>query len=196
MPVWIVHDVTIVIISYFVGGFTTGYYLVKMREKVDLRDKGDGTLGARDVFKVMGPGGFIVVVLLDTLKGVGVAFVAQSISYEPYSAYAASAAVVAGHVFPAHLGFRGGKGVMTAIGTMLVLDPLLLAGLVGLMLPVLVVLRKIDLSGMIIVAFSPIIAFAVESGGPVVVLLVIYAVLIVWAHRTVLREELTHPNVD
>ncbi len=196
MPILIVHDLTIVLISYFVGGFTAGYYLVKAREKVDLREKGDGSLGARNAYKIMGPVGFIIVALTDASKGSLVAIVSQSISTEPYTAFAASAAVVTGHVFPAHLGFRGGKGVMTATGTMLVLDPLLLAGLVGLMLPVLAVLRKLDLSGLIIVAFSPIIAFALGRSGSIVILLGVYAVLILWAHRHTLREELSHPSVE
>lgn len=195
MPLLSIHDITIVVVSYFVGGFTSGYYLVKLRENVDLREKGDGTLGARNVYKILGPTGFIIVSLLDMLKGAVVATLAHSLSPDSYAPYAASAAVVAGHVFPAHLRFKGGKGVMTATGVMLVLDPLLMAGLVGLMVPVLLVLRKMDLSGLIIVAFSPVIAFAVGREGPITLLLAVFAVLILWAHRTTLRDELVHPTV-
>jgi len=196
MSLLTIHDITIVVIAYFVGGFTAGYYLVKAREKVDLREKGDGTLGARNVYKIMGPMGFIIVALIDMAKGSFVTWGALSLSPDSYAAYAASAAVVAGHVFPAHLGFRGGKGVMTATGTMLVLDPLLMAGLVGLVLPVLLVLRKLDLSGLIIVAFAPVIAFAIGREGPTLVLLLIFSVLVLWAHRSTLREELIHPTVE
>jgi len=196
MPLLTIHDITIVLVSYLIGGFTAGYYLVKAREKVDLREKGDGTLGARNVYKIMGPMGFIVVAMLDMAKGSLVAWFALKLSPDTLAVYAASVAVVAGHIFPAHLGFRGGKGVMTATGVMLVLDPLLMAGLVGLVLPVLLVLRKLDLSGLIIVAFSPVVAFAVGREGPILVLLTVFAILILWAHRSILREELVHPTVE
>lgn len=196
MSLLTIHDVTIVLIAYFVGGFTAGYYLVKARESVDLREKGDGTLGARNVYKIMGPSGFIFVALMDMAKGSLVAYLALTLSPDSVVAYVASAAVVTGHVFPAHLGLRGGKGVMTAVGTMLVLDPLLMAGLVGLMLPVLLVLRKLDMSGLIIVAFCPVIAFAIGREGPILVLLLFFAILVLWAHRSTLREELIHPTVE
>lgn len=193
MQPFALHDIVVVLISYLVGGFTTGYYLVKLREKVDLRERGDGTLGARNVFRVMGPMGFIIVSAVDTFKGSLVATLAHPLSSNEYTVYVASAAVVAGHIFPAHLGFKGGKGVMTATGVLLVIDPILMAALVGLMLPVLAVLRKLDISGLIIVAFSPVIAFGIGREGPILVLLVVLAALVLWAHRAVLREELFHP---
>ncbi len=194
MPILNVDDITIVIVSYFVGGFTAGYYLVKLRERVDLRDKGDGSLGARNVYKIMGPAAFIVVALLDMLKGALVAWFAESLAPGSFMPYIASAAVVIGHIFPAHLGFKGGKGVMTATGVLLVLDPLLMAGFVGLVLPVILVLRKLDISGLIIVAFSPVIAFAIGREGPLLVLLLSFSIMILWAHRAILREELVHPT--
>jgi len=193
MQPFALHDIVVVLISYLVGGFTTGYYLVKLREKVDLRERGDGTLGARNVFRVMGPMGFIIVSAVDTFKGSLVATLAHPLSSNEYTVYVASAAVVAGHIFPAHLGFKGGKGVMTATGVLLVIDPILMAALVGLLLPVLAVLRKLDISGLIIVAFSPVIAFGIGREGPILVLLVVLAALVLWAHRAVLREELFHP---
>jgi len=84
---------------------------------------------------------------------------------------------------------------MTATGVLIVLDPILMAAFVGLMLPVLAVLRKLDLSGLIIVAFSPVIAFGIGREGPLLVLLAVIAVLVLWSHRSVLREELFHPTV-
>ena len=88
--------------SYALGCFSTGYYLVRKRTGKDIRELGSGSTGARNAGRVLGRNGFLLTMAGDLAKG--------------------GLAVVAGHVWPAQLGFRGGKGVSTSLMGLLVYD--------------------------------------------------------------------------
>lgn len=183
------------LLAYFVGGFASGYYVARFRSQIDLREKGDGTLGARNVLKVLGPYWFLAVALIDLMKGASIPLVVSTIDPTMWVVYASCATALLGHVFPMHLRFRGGKGVMPALGSLLILDPLLVVFLVALFALTLLVLRKLDLSGMIVVAFSPLISFVLGRQAPIVYLLTFFAVLLLWSHRKALKDELMHPTL-
>ncbi len=116
MPPW--SHIALVIAAYFIGGLSPGYWLAKRRGGVDLRDTGSGATGATNAGRVLGKRGFYIVVLMDVLKGLCVALAVRFGFPEIPLAWqcAVSYAVVAGHIWPAWLGFRGGKGVATFYG--------------------------------------------------------------------------------
>lgn len=116
MPAW--SHIAIVIAAYLIGGLSPGYWLAKRRGGVDLRDTGSGATGATNAGRVLGRRGFYTVVALDVLKGMLVAGGVHFCFPEIPLAWkcAASYAVVAGHIWPVWLGFRGGKGVATFYG--------------------------------------------------------------------------------
>jgi len=96
----------------------------------------------------------------------------------------AAAAVVIGHIWPAQLGFRGGKGMATALGALLVLDyqlAIVLLAFTGIMLAL---ARRFTLSGLVVVNLSPAVAFIM--GHPITSVLGTAALarIILIAHRT------------
>jgi acyl phosphate:glycerol-3-phosphate acyltransferase len=115
--------------AYALGCANTGYYLVRARTGEDLRARGSGTAGATNTGRLLGRSGFLVAMLGDILKGVLAVALARWAAGEVGGAVAA-VGVVAGHVYPAQLGFRGGKGLATAFGAGMVLAPV--AGLAAL----------------------------------------------------------------
>lgn len=117
MPAWL-HIALILAAAYLVGGLSPGYWLARWRGGVDLRATGSGATGATNAGRVLGKRGFYIVVLLDILKGVlVVVLVRQLWPALPLAwQFAASLAVVAGHIWSPWLGFRGGKGVATFYG--------------------------------------------------------------------------------
>jgi glycerol-3-phosphate acyltransferase PlsY len=115
-----------VVVPYFMGSIPTGYLIVKMIKKIDVRTIGSGNIGATNVKRVLGTKWFFVVLTLDALKG----FIPVSIltamfggQYE-FVPVLAGAAAVLGHTFTIFLNFKGGKGVATALGVLLALAPL------------------------------------------------------------------------
>jgi glycerol-3-phosphate acyltransferase PlsY len=110
--------------AYLLGGVSPGYWLVRMRTGTDVRTQGSGATGATNAARSLGTQGFVMVMLLDTLKGAAAAALARPAGLSAGWEFAAAAAVVAGHIWPVQLGFRGGRGFSPLLGAWLVLAPL------------------------------------------------------------------------
>ena len=92
-----------------------------MRTGRDIRTEGSGNAGATNVARAHGKGLGVAVGLLDLAKGAGAVLLMRTVTADPRYTAAAGLAAIVGHVFPIFYGFRGGKGVGTAIGAFLVL---------------------------------------------------------------------------
>ena len=97
--------------AYALGCFTTGYYLVRLRLGQDIHDSGSGSVGARNVGRLLGWRGFLLTVLGDFGKGALAVWAARHFTMDDRLVLLAMLAVVAGHVWPMQLRFRGGKGM-------------------------------------------------------------------------------------
>lgn len=142
-----------IVASYLLGAIPFGLIVARMFDIADIRTLGSGNIGATNVWRVAGRRAAIWVYLLDMGKGVGAVLLAETvlqpaIQRDLFLVLCALAAVI-GHVFPVYLTFRGGKGVSTGLGVMIVLLPL--AAAVALVVFVLVVslTRYISLGSML-----------------------------------------------
>jgi len=114
--------------AYLLGSIPFGYLLVRFFRKQDIRSAGSGNIGATNVAREGGKGLGIATLALDALKAAAAVLIAKhffpSTNGLP-STIAVIAGVVAvmGHMFPIWLGFRGGKGVASALGVFLALSP-------------------------------------------------------------------------
>jgi glycerol-3-phosphate acyltransferase PlsY len=111
----------VVLSSYGVGCIVGAYYIVRFRTGRDVRLSGSGNAGARNVFRSGDTVSAILTFLWDAAKGMLVVWVADRLLATDWAGGAAFLGVLAGHIWPAQLGFRGGKGVVTAIGCTLAL---------------------------------------------------------------------------
>ena len=111
-------------LAYFLGGISPGYWLVRLRTGTDVRTLGSGATGATNAARALGRGGFALVLALDATKGALACVLARVAGMDGGWEFAAATAVVAGHVWPVQLGFRGGRGLGPLLGAWLVLAPL------------------------------------------------------------------------
>ncbi|KXV60525.1 glycerol-3-phosphate acyltransferase [Gluconobacter japonicus] len=111
-------------IAYGLGSIPFGLILTAATGGGDIRQIGSGNIGATNVLRTGRKGLAAATLLLDALKGALAVFLALRLgSDQPSLAMAVAAvAVVVGHCFPVWLGFRGGKGVATGLGTIWVLS--------------------------------------------------------------------------
>jgi glycerol-3-phosphate acyltransferase PlsY len=118
MNPWIIS----ISIAYLLGSIPFGYLLVRIFRNEDIRTKGSGNIGATNVARSGAKGLGVATLLLDLGKAYLAVMIARHIAPGMYDvAVAAAVAAVLGHVFPVWLGFRGGKGVASALGVFLAL---------------------------------------------------------------------------
>lgn len=114
----------VALVGYLIGSIPNGYLLGRALG-VDPRSTGSGKMGATNVFRTMGPKASAAVLLGDMAKGAAAVALAQVVFQGALEAQVvAGVAAIIGHVLPVFVGFRGGRGVATALGAMLVISPL------------------------------------------------------------------------
>jgi glycerol-3-phosphate acyltransferase PlsY len=109
-----------VLTGYLLGSIPTAFLLVRWRRRFDIRKAGSGNVGALNTYAVTGSRGMgAAVLVIDLLKGV--AATALGAQIHPAGAGAAGTAAVLGHCYCVWLGFKGGRGLATAAGVVLML---------------------------------------------------------------------------
>jgi len=182
----------IALTAYILGCFATGYYLVRMRTGQDIRELGSGSVGAKNVGRLLGWRGFLTVVLGDVCKGMFAVWVARHFTKDDRLVALAMVAVVVGHVWPAQLWFRGGKGIATSLGALLIYDYHLIGAFLLLFMGFFVVLRKTVLPGIFAIACLPLVSMYLGHESGTVVGISIISGLILITHRKNLMEESFH----
>ena len=156
----IVEPLLMLALGYLLGSIPFGILLTRIAGAGDLRAIGSGNIGATNVLRTGRKGLAALTLLLDALKGSGAVLLALFLTgREDLAAFAAVGALL-GHLFPAWLRFRGGKGVATLFGIMAALHwP---SGLVyaAVWLSALAVTRYSSIAGMSAALLAPVAAAA------------------------------------
>lgn len=184
------RDLICVLIAYLLGGICTGYYLARLKAGIDIRDSGSGGVGARNVGRMLGRSGFLLTLLGDSLKGVIALLLAHKLHISAWAVGLVAVAVIAGHIWPLTLQFRGGRGIATAIGAFLAYDPHIALLLLGLTSVLMVFRRGFILSGLAAFLLLPLVAAALDFPSHVVGSLAASAAIILYAHRERIRAAL------
>jgi glycerol-3-phosphate acyltransferase PlsY len=118
-------------LAYGLGCLSPGWWLVRRATGGDLRDQGSGGTGATNAARVLGGWAFATVLLLDAAKAAGAVLLARALASDTPWHVLALPAAVAGHIWPAPLRFRGGKGAGPLLGGAVALNPWFLAAAVA-----------------------------------------------------------------
>jgi glycerol-3-phosphate acyltransferase PlsY len=182
-------ELAVVLVAYACGCVATGYWLVRWRTGLDVRTLGSGSTGARNVSRVLGRAGFVATLLGDVLKGALAVGVARHFGARERWVAVALVAVVAGHVWPAPLHFRGGKGLGTSIGALLVYDFRVAAVLAGLFVPCVAIVRRLVPAGLVAYALLPAAVWLLELGMTSAASTAALAAIVIAGHRDNIRAE-------
>jgi glycerol-3-phosphate acyltransferase PlsY len=183
-----VAALVVILVCYLLGCVNAGYYLVRFRTGRDVRESGSGSAGARNVSRMLGRPGFVVTLVFDTAKGMLAIWLARQFDLETWAVGVAIVAVVAGHIWPVQLRFRGGKGMAPALGIGLILSPFLVALTVLVAAFAMVTFRHLTFSGLVAITATPAIAYGLGEGGVLVVSIVFVVTLVLFAHRRNILE--------
>ena len=141
-----VEDVAALLAGYLVGSLSFSHWIARWRIGIDLRSTGIGNAGARNVWHLVGPACGLLAFLLDAGKGASAVLVARAFGASPLAGMLAGPAAILGHAFPIWCRFRGGIGLSTAVGILLVWIPLPALASLGIWLLAQLILRNLDRS--------------------------------------------------
>ena len=179
-----------VLVGYMLGNLNGAVSISNLLAKKDVRDQGSGNAGLTNFLRMFGPSSALLVVCVDMLKAVLACQVGRLLltpcGCDMDGVLIGGISVVVGHVFPALLGFHGGKGVLSGVTVALMADWRLGLLALGVFALCLIVSRYVSLSS-ILGTMSFVIAFPVIYGAQYPVASVLGAVLgllIVFMHRS------------
>ncbi len=182
----------IALFGYLLGSISTGLVLAKLFSNVDPRKSGSKNIGATNIFRTVGKSLGILTLVGDVLKGVIPTVIAMrwgltdqwGLSTHAWIALAGLSPFL-GHVFPIFLGFKGGKGVATALGVYLPISPISVLIECFVFLGIVWKWRFISLGSIACATTIPIlIAFFRSDSQAYFILSVIIAALILYRHQS------------
>ena len=173
------------LIGYLLGSIPFGLVLTRLAGRGDIRRIGSGNIGATNVLRTGNKTLAGLTLLLDLAKGLAAVLIGGL--WGPGPALSAAAAVVAGHIFPVWLGFRGGKGLATALGVVIAIAwPVAALGF-AVWLGVLILTRYSSLSGLLATVAAVIYAGFTVDPARAALIAAIAAVIVLRHHENIRR---------
>lgn len=183
------RELACLVAAYLLGSISFAIVLVRVFRGVDVRREGSGNAGATNVLRTSGKGLAMLTMLLDVAKGTAAVLLMQSVTYDPRWLGAAACAAVLGHVFPVWFGFRGGKGVATAIGAFSALCPLAVLAVVAAFVAVVAATRIVSLGSITAACLLPLaMRLLFHAPDPEVAAASAVTILLIVSHRANIRR--------
>ncbi|MGA4719614.1 glycerol-3-phosphate 1-O-acyltransferase PlsY [Fictibacillus nanhaiensis] len=176
--------IVLFVISYLIGSVSFSYLLTKVLRNEDIRNHGSGNAGATNTLRVLGKKPAIAVLLLDCLKGILVVSVALWFADSSFIAVLCGLIAVIGHNYPVFYGFKGGKGVATAIGVFSAIAflPSLIAGVIAII--TIWISRFVSLGSIVFLILTPFfMLYQFNLSLEAVVASFVLSIVSIWKHR-------------
>lgn len=176
-----------VLLAYLLGSLSFAVLVSRLAGLPDPRTHGSGNPGATNMLRTGRKWAALVTLIGDLAKGWLAVTFAVFLHHHGYApAWAIDASVVAvllGHIFPLFFGFKGGKGVATALGVLLALSPPLGASVAIIWLAVFSVTRMSSLSALIAAAAAPVLGYWLLDSRSTTLALLLLSMLVIWRHK-------------
>ncbi|WP_172370360.1 glycerol-3-phosphate acyltransferase [Sporosarcina jiandibaonis] len=175
--------ISLIIGSYILGNLLIGSVISTFYYKEEIRTKGSGNPGARNVGRLYGKKAFVVTFLGDALKGAIAVLAARLFGFNQLIELLVLVSVVVGHVYPILFKFRGGKGVSTFIGGLLVFSPLVFAIFASVFAILYLFVKNFTAAGISAIVSLPIILLVFSYHTQFILLTCLLCGIILVAHR-------------
>jgi glycerol-3-phosphate acyltransferase PlsY len=175
-------------VAYRIGSVSSAVVIARLMGLQDPREVGSGNPGATNMLRYGGRAAAALTLMGDVLKGALAVLVARMFSADALLLSLVGLAVFLGHLYPLFFGFRGGKGVATALGVWLALNPWTGLALAGTWLLMAGLFRYSSLSALTAAALAPLYAWIFLRVPPYVLLSIVVSALLMWRHRTNLQR--------
>lgn len=174
--------------AYLIGSIPMAIVVARAFGLPDPRTTGSQNPGATNILRYGGRTAAAVTLLGDVVKGVVAVALARSLAFDPLLVALAGLGVFLGHLYPVFFGFRGGKGVATALGVWLVLAPWVGAALLLTWLAIAIVFRYSSLAALVASVLAPLYVWWLAPFPAYLGLSFAMSVLLLWRHRGNIRN--------
>ena len=177
--------------GYLLGSLSSAVIVARLMGLRDPREVGSKNPGATNVLRYGGKKAAIATLAGDMLKGVIAVLIARWLSTDPVVIGATMVTAFLGHLYPVFFGFKGGKGVATALGAFLGANFWLGLAVVVTWLLMAFITRYSSLSALVATAAAPFYTWYFINDVPHVIAVIVIAVILFWRHRSNIRNLLT-----
>ena len=195
-----IFNVITAIIAYLIGSINFSVILSKKMAGFDVREKGSGNAGTTNMLRSVGKKAAALTLICDVLKGIVAILIAMFIGWafkvenQSLLVQIAGIAVVLGHTFPIFFGFKGGKGVATSLGILIMSNWQI--GLICLVFGVLLIAltRMVSLGSCAAAVLFPVLTlfitdnYIVSQGSGYLIYSIILAVIVLFNHRSNIKR--------
>lgn len=177
-------NVIAIVVSYLLGSVSFSIVIAKWIKGIDIRQHGSGNAGATNTLRVLGKGPGIAVFALDIVKGIAAVGIGHWLGDNGWIPVLCGLAAITGHNWPIWFGFKGGKGIATAIGIVVVLCflPALYAGIVAI--AAIALTRYVSLGSLLFALLTPLFVLLLDYPMPLFYGTLAFCLFAFFRHRS------------
>jgi glycerol-3-phosphate acyltransferase PlsY len=176
------------VFAYLLGSVSSAIVIARLFGLKDPRDVGSGNPGATNILRYGGKKAALLTLLGDVLKGAVPVLIARALSADSLVVALAMLGAFLGHVFPVFHGFKGGKGVATAFGTLVAMNGWVGLAIIGSWLLMAVITRYSSLSAITVSVLAPVYVWWFTRVPALILATGVMALLLLWRHRSNIQK--------
>ena len=177
-------ELGLIVTAYLIGSISSAIIVCRLMGLPDPRSEGSNNPGATNVLRIGGKKAAAITLLGDMLKGVLPVAVGHLFDVSTLTFALAAMAAFLGHLYPVFFGFKGGKGVATALGTQFGLHWGIGLAVAGIWLFMAKVVKISSLSALVSMALAPVIIYWIWPADELIVMQIIMSIILFWRHKS------------
>ena len=189
--VGILHFLLGFVLGHVCGSVPSGLWLVQAFHGIDIRNYGSKNIGTTNVFRTVGPKTAVLVLIADAFKGILAVGIMSYFFHNPLLDVVTALGALLGHNYSLFLGFKGGKGVATALGLLIFMMPKVAVASFGIWLVCVLLTRFVSLGSIMAAIFTPPLAWYLGYHSAYVIFSVVAAFFVVLRHKENIHRLLT-----
>lgn len=189
--VGILHFLLGFVLGHVCGSVPSGLWLVQAFHGIDIRNYGSKNIGTTNVFRTVGPKTAVLVLIADAFKGILAVGIMSYLFHNPLLDVITALGALLGHNYSLFLGFKGGKGVATALGLLIFMMPKVAVTSFGIWLVCVLLTRYVSLGSIMAAIFTPPLAWYLGYPSAYVIFSVVAAFFVVLRHKENIHRLLT-----
>lgn len=189
--VGILHFLLGFVLGHVCGSVPSGLWLVQAFHGIDIRNYGSKNIGTTNVFRTVGPKTAVLVLIADAFKGILAVGIMSYFFHNPLLDVVTALGALLGHNYSLFLGFKGGKGVATALGLLIFMMPKVAVASFGIWLVCVLLTRYVSLGSITAAIFTPPLAWYLGYPSAYVIFSVVAAFFVVLRHKENIHRLLT-----